>query len=219
MGLFHRINDILAANLNDLVDRFENPEKMLRQALREMEASTAEASSAAARSIAAEKLLAKELAAQREQAALWQSRAASAVAAGDDEAARRALVRRRENDHLAVALADELIAAQALNARLRRQIDALRAKQSETSRKLAALSARHRLAAARRQLFRGARSSTEPIARFARMCRRVELAEVEADALAELELEGNDEWTALESRHDAAAVESELAELKRAAVP
>ena len=61
MGIFQRTTDILAANVNDLIDRFEEPERMLRHALREIETLVATTSSAVARSIATEKLLAKAL--------------------------------------------------------------------------------------------------------------------------------------------------------------
>ena len=58
MGLFRRFGDILSANLNDLVDRFEDPEKMLRQAIREMEQAVASGLNSAAKVVANERLLA-----------------------------------------------------------------------------------------------------------------------------------------------------------------
>ena len=62
MRLFPRIGDIIAANLNDLVDRFEDPEVMLKQAIREMETMIEAATGGAARAIAGERLLARDLA-------------------------------------------------------------------------------------------------------------------------------------------------------------
>ena len=59
MRLFQRIGDIIAANLNDLVDRFEDPEVMLKQAIREMETMIESATGGAARAIAGERLLAR----------------------------------------------------------------------------------------------------------------------------------------------------------------
>ncbi len=61
MRLFQRIGDIIAANLNDLVDRFEDPEVMLKQAIREMDTMIDGATASAVRAIATERLLSKDL--------------------------------------------------------------------------------------------------------------------------------------------------------------
>src|SRR5215470_13736543 len=107
MGLFRRVNDILTANLNDLVDRFEDPETMLRQAIREMEASLAEAQAGAARAIAHERLVGKEADDHEQEVARWQGRAERAVRDGDDAVARRALARKHEHESLRDALRDQ----------------------------------------------------------------------------------------------------------------
>lgn len=188
MGIFRRASDIVAANLNDLVDRFEDPDKMLRQAVREMDAAIDSASAAAAKSLAAEKLLARELARNERQAAEWQGRAAAAVQAGDDELAKRALLRRREHDSLVGALREQQAAAVEANGRLRRQLDAMRAKRAEAARKLSTLTARHAVALARRRLHSGGAAMLDARAfdRFARLHEKVEQAEAEAEAIAEL---------------------------------
>ena len=56
MGLFKRINDIISANLNEMIEGFENPETMLKQAIREMESSIAQVKQETARAMASEKL-------------------------------------------------------------------------------------------------------------------------------------------------------------------
>jgi phage shock protein A len=61
MGIFRRFTDILSANLNDLIDRFEDPEKALRQAIREMEQAVTDALNSAAKVIANERLLTKPI--------------------------------------------------------------------------------------------------------------------------------------------------------------
>lgn len=219
MGIFRRAGDIVAANLNDLIDRFEEPEKMLRQAVREMDEAIERASTAAARSLASEKLLARELAQHERHSADWQSRAAAAVAAGDDELARRALKRRCEHDCLAGALREQLAAARESNARLRRQIDAMHAKRADARRKLATLSARHAVARARRSLqTAGAAVDSSAFNRFERLSEQVELAEAEAEALVELSgaadpVEQFDAAAAARGE----AIEAELAALKQAA--
>jgi phage shock protein A len=219
MGIFRRTGDIIAANLNDLVDRFEDPETMLRQALREMDAAIEAASTAAARSLAAEKLLARELAHHEREAAQWQARAAAAVAAGDDELAKRALLRRREHDDLAGALCEQLAAAGDANGRLRRQLDAMHAKRAEAARKLATLAARHAVAQARRRLHsRGAAAlDTGAFARFDRLRAKVERAEAEADAISELVGADLSERFAQDASRAADFLDVELAKLKQSA--
>ncbi len=214
MGIFRRVNDIISANLNDLIERFEDPEAMLRQAVREMDEVIATPSAAAARSIAGEKLLAKELAAQHVRAAAWQRRAEAAVGAGDDDLARQALTRRHEHDSLTRALEEQLTSAETANARLRRQIEAMHARRAEAGRKLATLAARQTAARARARIHAGAGpSGLDAFARFERLSEKVELAGAEAEALCELEHRG-DEWlTRLDAAEDSRAIEAELAEL------
>ena len=92
--LFQRIGDIIAANLNDLVDRFEDPEVMLKQAIREMETMIESATGGAARAIAGERLLARDLADHERKALRWNGRAEKAVLQGDDDLARQAIALR-----------------------------------------------------------------------------------------------------------------------------
>jgi phage shock protein A len=88
MGLFRRVSDIISANLNDMMERFENPEKMLRQAVREMGEAIAVARKETAQAMASRKLVARCLGDHERQARDWQERAEKAVRAGDDGVAR-----------------------------------------------------------------------------------------------------------------------------------
>jgi phage shock protein A len=146
MGLFKRISDIISANLNELVEGFEDPEMMLRQAIREMEESISEVTQQTAKAMANEKTLSRELERNRQQVEQWQSRAVAAVEADDDELARRALSRKNEYAKVAAALEDELESACEASRTLRRQLDAMKAKLTEAKRNLATLSARKRAA-------------------------------------------------------------------------
>ena len=100
MGVFQRISDIVSANLNDLVEGYEDPEKMLRQAIREMESAIGNAKPDVAKAMANEKTLAKELASNETQATNWSERAELAVDSGDDELALKALTRKRSTNEL-----------------------------------------------------------------------------------------------------------------------
>jgi phage shock protein A len=188
MGIFRRCTDILSANLNDLVDRFEDPEKALRQAIREMEAAVTSALNSAAKVIANERLLGKQLCEQRDKAEQWLGRARQAMREQDESLARRALVRKAEHDRLIAALTDEQASLEGASTKLRRQIDGMRARVAEANRKLATLIARKHAADAQRSLAGLAtdRTSHAEFARFDRLCQKVDTAEAEAQAWAEL---------------------------------
>src|SRR5580700_6173769 len=128
MRLIKRVNAILAAQLNDIVDTFEKPERMLRQAIREMETALERAVESTAKAIAAEKRLRREAAECRGQAQSWRERAAQFVAQNDETRARQALSRRLEKDKLAESLERQLAESEETTARLRRQLESLRAR-------------------------------------------------------------------------------------------
>ncbi len=215
MGLFTRVSDIVSANLNEMAERFENPEKMLRQAVREMETAIGNAMDGAAKVIANEKLLRKQLDDQNAQCDLWHERAKSAVVGGNDTDARTALLRKKEHEQLIAALAEHLASAETSSQSLRRQIDAMRAKMNEAKRKLVVVTARKQAADARRKLVRdtgGVKLNNDAFQKFDRMCERVDQAEAETEALLELADNGGlDEPIHVATDLD---VETELQELK-----
>jgi phage shock protein A len=218
MGLFRRVNDIISANLNDMIERFENPEKMLRQAIREMEQSIGEARRDVVRAMADEKIVKRQLANHEAQANDWHGRAVKAVDAGDDRLGRRALARKHENLKVALALRDQLALSSEASRMLRRQLEAMQVKLAEARRQLQTFIARERVVKVRARLQQS--FTTEPrtsgaFARFEQLQDKVERMEAEAEALTELEKEGD---FALESCSESGdidpAIEAELAALK-----
>lgn len=218
MRLFKRIGDIIAANLNDLVDRFEDPEVMLKQAIREMETMIEKATGAAARAIANERLLARDLSEHTRKSGQWSARAEAAVIVGDDDLARQAIARTHEHEAMAEALIEQRSSAEQTARALRGQVSAMKAKQSEARRKLASLAARRQVVENGRSLRGMARESScgpNGFARFESMQRQIEQAEAEAEALGELDDSG--EWSLeaeTESRERARRVEADLAAIK-----
>jgi phage shock protein A len=188
MGIFRRFTDILSANLNDLIDRFEDPEKALRQAIREMEQAVTDALNSAAKVIANERLLTRRLTEHRAQADQWLVRARHAIQVGDETLARRALARRNEHDRLVAALSDQQVSLEQTSGKLRRQVDAMRVRVAEAQRKLTTIVARKQAADAQRVLVDAGPSAvaTAALSKFDRLCERVEATEVEADAWSEL---------------------------------
>ena len=221
MGLFKRISDIISANLNDLVEGLEDPERLLRQAIREMEESISEVTRQTAKAMANEKTLSRELERNRQQVAQWQSRAESAVEADDDELARKALSRKNEYAKVVVALEDQIESAREASSSLRHQLDAMKAKLAEAKRNLATLSARKRAADFRKRMETQAAGLTAEVdedafAKFERLKSKVEQAEAEAEALAELRGgSAEEEPPADDDAEEDWDVADELAELKR----
>ncbi len=221
MGVFKRISDIISANLNDLTEGFEDPERMLKQAVREMEETIAEVTNQTAKAMANETTLSRELERNRGQRQQWQNRAEKAVSEGDDELARKALVRKNEHENLVAALKDQLASAQEASASLRCQLAAMKAKLAEGKRNLATLSARKRAADFRKKMEMQAVGVSSEVddsafAKFDRMKAKVEQAEAEAAAMAELRgMETGPTDTDIDTPEEDLDISSELAQLKR----
>src|SRR6185295_14355352 len=98
MGLFDRLSTLLRSNINDLISRAENPEKMLNQLIVDMKGQLAKAKQQVASAIADEKKLQSDADAMKKQAEDWERRAMLAVQEGRDDLAKQALG--RYNEHL-----------------------------------------------------------------------------------------------------------------------
>lgn len=224
MGIFKRISDIISANFSDLVDEYEDPEKMLRQAIREMEEAIGTARPDVARAMANEKTISKELASNEAQVATWAARAGKAVEAGDDDLARKALGRKKEYDKIAAALRDQREAATEASQTLRRQLEAMQAKLKDAQRRLATLAARQKAAQVRAKVAQAEAGiapelDQDAFDKFDRLARKVEMAEAEAEALSELARSERDVDPSAEVSESEEAdldIEAELIELKKA---
>ena len=91
MAFFSRIADILKANINDMIDKAEDPEKMVKQLIVEIEQDVEEATQALGQAMGSQKMAAKELADAMAKSADWNDKAKLALKAGNEELARRAL--------------------------------------------------------------------------------------------------------------------------------
>jgi len=151
MNIFSRISDIVAANVNALLDKAEDPEKMIAQIIREMREALERARQHGAGAIATERQLARELNEHRNQAAFWQDRARRALTENREDLARQALERRIEEENLVRGLERQHDRATQTSAAVRTTIGALQARLSEAQRKERMLAARNRAVRARRE--------------------------------------------------------------------
>lgn len=146
MGLMERVATLLRANVNDLIDRAEDPEKMLKQLLTDMENQLLQVKTQVAIAIADQHLLEKKAIEQRETADGWRSKAELAVEKNEDELARLALERALSHDSMAEAFARQVNEQAAEADALRTTYNKLQTKLQETQAQCELLVAEHRRA-------------------------------------------------------------------------
>lgn len=105
MGIFSRTRDIIAANVTDLLDRAEDPAKMVRMIILEMEETLVEVRSAAARTIADQKEMRRNIAKLETVQANWAEKAALALSKDREDLAKAALVEKQKSAEMAERLA------------------------------------------------------------------------------------------------------------------
>lgn len=188
MGLFSRISDLLRANINEIITKAEDPEKMLNTAIEEMQKQLIEAKSRVAMAIADEKRMLKKCELDRERAADWEKKAMSAVRARRDDLAVEALSRKKEHEAAGRMYEDQLRSQRGAVDELKRALTSLTAKLEETKRKRTILMARAKRAEAQRHIATTLHAANETSAaeRLERLEARVERAEAEAEATWEV---------------------------------
>src|SRR5215208_3274343 len=188
MGIIDRISQLARANVNDMLDRAEDPEKMLNQILRDMETNIRQAREQVAAMIAQEKEIGIDLAATRKLGVEWGAKAQRAVDAGKDDLAREALRRKRDNDENAAVYEAQLTTQQQTVAKLKQQLQALESKYQATMGQRDTLIQRQRRAKAQVQVAQSLSefSPMDPTADLERMERKIRGSEAKAAALTEL---------------------------------
>jgi phage shock protein A len=218
MGIMDRVATVIKSNLNHLINKAEDPEKMLDQILIQMRQQLVEAKREVAVAIADEKRLGTQLEAELEQVQEWERRATMAVQKGEDDLAREALRRKADHEQIAIGYKKQWDAQKASTENLKNALRALSQKIEEAGRKKNLLVARQKRAEAQKHIHEVMTGLTDTSAfeSFDRMASKVEQIEAQAGAAVELsqELSGDtmeQRFQALESSTD---VEQELHALK-----
>jgi phage shock protein A len=146
MNLMERVATLLRANLNDLIDRAEDPEKMLKQLLLDMENQLLQVKTQVAMALADQHQLRAHLQEQKEATMKWRAKAELAVGREDDELARLALERARSHEGMAHGFEQQLSAQTAEADTLRSSYNTLQQKLQETRARAEMLLAEHRRA-------------------------------------------------------------------------
>lgn len=188
MGLFSRLGTLIRSNINELINKAEDPEKMLNQVLVDMKTQLVEAKKQVAVAIADEKRLKKQYETEAAKALEWEKKAMLAIKAGDDNLARAALARKAEHEEVAETLRQQWEAQKASVEQLKNALRGLDAKIEEAKRKRNILVSRQKRAEAQRTINDTLSNinSTSAFDTFERMSDRVTQIEAEAEATAEI---------------------------------
>ncbi len=221
MGIFQKFSTLLKSNINDLIARAENPEKMLNQIILDMRDQLAKAKREVAAAIADERKLRAQLDDEIKQTRDWEHRAMLAVKEGRDDLAKQALIRQQEHAQRAATLEQTWGAQAQETEKLKGSLRQLNDKIEEAKRKRNLLIAKQKRAQAQRRIHEtmSGLSDTSAFEAFNRMAEKIEESERRSLAQAEVAeaLSGDTletEFLQLESGGGDADVEDRLMALK-----
>lgn len=222
MGIISRFKDIMAANFNALLDKCENPEKMIDQYLRNLESDLAKVKAETASIMADEKAAKRKLDENTEEIAKMGEYAKKAVAAGNDDEARQFLTKKAELTEKQGVLQQQYALAsenskkmKEMHAKLESDIASLRSRREMIKAKLKVAETQQKV----NKMGSGLESAGSNLAAFDKMEAKVNKMLDEADAMAELNATSQaDDIESLTKKYDASgassAVDDELAALK-----
>ncbi|HEX9886079.1 MAG TPA: PspA/IM30 family protein [Longimicrobiales bacterium] len=222
MGIFDKLSRVIKSNINDLISKAEDPEKMLNQVILDMRDQLAKAKREVAAAIADERKLRSQLDEEVKHAREWENRAMLAVKEGRDDLAKQALLRQQEHAERGAALDSTWRGQASETEKLKASLRQLNDKIEEAKRKRNLLIAKQKRAQAQRRIHEtmSGLSDTSAFEAFNRMAEKIEeqerrsLAAVEVDeALAIPSLE--EEFKQLESGPAGGGVEDKLLALKQ----
>ena len=219
MGIFDRLSTLIRSNINDLISRAENPEKMLNQLIVDMRSQLAKAKQQVAAAIADEKKLSAQAEQEKKMAEDWEKRAVLAVQEGRDDLAKQALLRHNEHVQAAVTLHETWVKHREETEKLKLSLRQLNDKIEEAKRKKNILIARQKRAEAHKRIQETMSSMGDNSAfeTFERMAEQIEHEERKLIAAAEVneDLSGDSLMKQFQSIEVRADADQQLAALKQ----
>lgn len=217
MAIFERLGDLIKSNVNDLLDRAEDPEKMVKQIIIDMEEQVRDVTQALGQAMGSEKQALKQLEMAKKASQDWENKAKMALQAGNQELAKKALANKVENDKNIVSFEASYNSISTQVADLRNKVNVLKGKLEEARAKQNMLIARSKMADAQKTAAStlSGTDSTSAFSKLEKMEQKIESKEAEAQAFSEMSGDQTfveDEFSKLETD---SAVDAELARLMK----
>jgi len=226
MGILLRLFNLFRANANDMLDKAEDPEKMLQQTLSDFEVQKRKAKQQMTEALALQKRFERDTEKEYKEAEKWEQKAILAVQNEKDHLAKEALIRKKEHTFRAADFEKQLEMHRSNAEALRSSYQTMEDKIDEIKRKKGLLSVKQKQAEAQEQIFltmEGLGDTSGAMETIARVEEKVENMQARAEAYQEIGMEsdkGSLENKFEELEHDSSDMELELLELKkRAALP
>ncbi|MEC4728365.1 phage shock protein PspA [Shewanella sp. D64] len=184
MGIFSRFADIINSNISSLLDKAEDPEKMVRLIIQEMEDTLVEVRSTSAKVLAEKKELLRRIVKVQEQVQDWQSKAELALSKDREDLAKAALIEKQKATELATTLSQELVVVEEQIARLKEEVNLLQDKLADAKARQKTIIMRKQTASSRLEVKKQLDSSKidNAMSKFEQYERRVEGLESQVDA-------------------------------------
>jgi len=213
MGVFSRFTDIINSNINNLLDKAEDPAKMVRLIIQEMEDTLVEVRSSSAKTLADKKELARQANRFEKDAQQWQEKAELALSKGREDLARAALVEKKKCSESALSLVDELSHVDGHISKLQDEISQLQDKLADAKARQKAIIMREKTATSRLKVKKNIDNDrvNDALSRFDRYERKIDDIEAQVESYDMGSKSLADEIAELESDE---TVDDELAQLK-----
>ncbi|HRR75661.1 MAG: PspA/IM30 family protein [Ruminococcus sp.] len=216
MGIFRRLSDLLKANVNDLIDRAEDPEKMVKQIIIDMQQELTKATQNYGKAKASERLAEKKYLEAQKISASWESKAKAALAQGNPELAKQALAKKVKADEDVANYKEMFDSISAQTEAIGNQVEVLKSKLDEAKSRQAMLIARSQMADTQKSLAKstGGFDGNSALEKLGKMEEKIERKEAEAAAFSEIAGMDKDDLTeTFDQIESDAKVDAELARL------
>lgn len=215
MGIFRRLSDLLKSNVNDLIDRAEDPEKMVKQIIIDMQTELTKATQNYGKAKASEHLAEKRYLEAQKQSQNWENKAKAALSQGNEELAKQALAKKVKADEDTANYKQMYESISDQTEAIGNQVEVLKAKLDEAKSRQAMLIARSQMADTQKGLAKaaGGFDGNSSLEKFNRMEEKIEQKEAEAAAFSEIAGAENDLNDAFDKIESDAKVDAELQRL------